>query len=96
MPKKLGVAEVRRHFPEVISKIALNGAHFIIEKKGKSIAALVSVKDLEMIESLNFEKKKGLLAAIGAWEEFDEIEEMVSAVYKARFSSRDQRPKGLF
>ena len=75
MPKKMGVAEVKKQFSGVISEVSLKGEHFIIERKGKPMAALVSVKDLEMIEGLKIrEKKKGLLAAISAWEDFDDLE----------------------
>lgn len=50
MSKKIGVAEVKKQFSVVISEVSLKGEHFIIEKKGKPMAAMVSVKELEMIE----------------------------------------------
>lgn len=49
------------------------------------MAAIVSVKDLEMIEGPKIrEKKKGLLAAISAWEDLDDLEEMVMTIYERR------------
>ncbi|HBR18295.1 MAG: hypothetical protein A3G39_01600 [Deltaproteobacteria bacterium RIFCSPLOWO2_12_FULL_43_16] len=36
------------------------------------------------------ESKKGLLAAIGAWEEFDNIDEFVEDIYRKRGQSFDR------
>ncbi|PIP06076.1 MAG: hypothetical protein COX52_08575, partial [Syntrophobacterales bacterium CG23_combo_of_CG06-09_8_20_14_all_48_27] len=49
MPKKIGVAEVKKQFSAVIGEVSLKGEHFIIEKKGKPMVAMVSVKELGMI-----------------------------------------------
>ena len=91
MPKKIGVAEVKKQFSVVISEVSLKGEHFIIERKGKPIAAMVSLKDLEMIEDPKIrEKKKGLLAAISAWEDFDDLEKMVITIYERRGNAKER------
>ena len=91
MLKKIGVAEVKRQFSVVISEVSLKGEHFIIEKKGKPMAAMVSLKDLEMIEgAMKREKKKGLLAAISAWEDFDDLEKTVMTIYKGRGKAKER------
>ena len=91
MPKKIGVAEVKKQFSEVISNVSLKGEHFIIERKGKPMAAMVSVKDLEMIEGQKArEKKKGLIAAISAWEDFDDLEKLITAIYEGRRKARER------
>lgn len=96
MSKNIGVAEVKKQFSAVISEVSLKGEHFIIEKKGKPMAAMVSVKELEMIEgSGTKEKKKGLLAAIGAWEDFDDLENTVMTIYKERRKSKSRVVGGL-
>ena len=59
----MGVAEVKKAFSAVISEVSLKGEHFVIGKKGKPMAALVSVKELKQIEGAKeSERKKGLLA----------------------------------
>jgi len=74
----------------------LKGEHFVIEKKGKPMAALVSVQELQLIEaSKEREKKKGLLAAIGAWEDFEDLESTVSAIYERRKKTKDRSAGGL-
>jgi len=95
MPKKIGVAEVKKQFSTVISEVSLKGEHFIIEKKGKPMAAMVSVKELGMIEGSKMkekmkEKRKGLLAAISAWEDFDDLEKMVMSIYEGRRKAKER------
>jgi prevent-host-death family protein len=90
--KSIGVAEVKRHFSDVIIEVAREGRQFIIEKKGKPMAALVNIKDLEAIERRGSRlKKKGLLAAIGAWEEFNDIEGVVKLIYERRKTAKERR-----
>lgn len=91
MSKNIGVAEVKKSFSTVISEVALKGEHFVIEKKGKPMAALVSLQDLQQIErGTEKKRKKGLLSAIGAWEDFEGIEDMVSEIYRQREQSKDR------
>ena len=96
MTKIVGVAEVKRHFSEAIGKVSHKGEHFIIERKGKPVAALVSVSDLESIEKAGAKAKKGgLLAAIGAWDDFEDIEEVIEGIYEKRKKSKGRRVKRL-
>jgi len=96
MAKKIGVAEVKKQFSAVISEVSLKGEHFIVERKGKPTAAMVSVKDLEMIEGPKIrEKKKGLLAAISAWEDFDDLEKMVMTIYEGRRKTKERGVRRL-
>lgn len=96
MSKNMGVAEVKRSFSAVISEVLLKGEHFVIEKNGKPMAALVGIQELQRIEgSKEREKKKGLLAAIEAWEDFKDLERTVSAIYEKRKKSKDRSTGGL-
>lgn len=93
---KMGVAEVKKHFSVVISRVSLNKEQFVIEKKGKPMAALVSMEDLEIIEGLRkAEQRKGLLAAIGAWEDFDNFDKIITHIYDGRIESKDREVEGL-
>jgi prevent-host-death family protein len=96
MLNKMGVAEVKKHFSVVISRVSLNKEQFVIEKKGKPMAAVVSIEDLEIIEGLKkTEKRKGLLAAIGAWEDFDNFDKIITQIYDGRIESKDREIEGL-
>jgi antitoxin (DNA-binding transcriptional repressor) of toxin-antitoxin stability system len=91
MTRNIGVAEVKKCFSAVISEVSLKGGHFIIEKKGRPMAALVSVNDLQLIQSSKESgKRRGLLAAIGAWEDFEDLEGMVFSLYKRRKKAKDR------
>jgi prevent-host-death family protein len=91
MSKNIGVAEIKKNFSTVISEVSLKGEHFVVEKKGKPMAALVSVQELQRIEGLEkMENKKGLLAAIGAWEDFENLEGLLSSIYDKRRRSKDR------
>lgn len=92
MSKSIGVAEVKRHFSDVMIEVAREGKQYIIEKNRKPMAALVSIKDMEIIGRKEApSKKKGLLAAIGAWEEFNNIEAVMKHVYKKRKIAKERR-----
>lgn len=90
MIKKIGVAEVKKQFSTLISEVSLKGEHFIIERKGRPMAAVVSIKDLDRMGELKKPRRKGLLAAIGAWEEFDDLEKMVVEIYKGRGKAKER------
>jgi prevent-host-death family protein len=96
MAKIVGVAEVKRHFSEVIVEVSRDGEQFIIARKGKPMAALVSLEDLESIEKGGGTgKKKGLLAAIGAWDDFEGIEGVVEHIYERRRKAKGRRLRRL-
>jgi prevent-host-death family protein len=91
MPKKIGVAEVKKHFSEVVNEVSQGRAHFIIEKKGRPMAAMVSIEELEMLENAKKgERKKGLLAAVGAWEDFENLEEVLKVIHDKRLTSKSR------
>ena len=96
MAKKVSVAEAKRDFSELMSRVALKGERFIIERRGKAVAALVNVGDLETLqEARRREESKGLLAAVAAWEDYPQIEELVVELYLAREKAKDRGVRKL-
>ena len=89
MSKNLSVADAKKHLSELMSRVAYNKERFLIERHGKPVAALVSVEDLAKLER-EPTVTKGLLAAVGAWSEFDELDEMVEHIYQQRGEARDR------
>ena len=71
-----------------MAAVAYQGQHVVIERRGKPMAALVSVDDLEQIERERaaVARPRGALALIGAWGNIDDrdIEAMVDDIYAAR------------
>src|SRR3990172_3380166 len=96
MAKKVSVADEKRDFSDLMSRVALRGERFIIERKGKAMAALVNVEDLGKLETLPKDTgKKGLLAAVGAWEDYPQLDQLVKDLYAAREKAKDRRVKRL-
>lgn len=97
MAKVIGVAEVKKHFSEVMSEISNNKEFFIIKKKNKPMAAMVSMDDFMIIDACKKKTKgNGLLAAIGAWEDFKELEAFIEETYELRKKAKDRKTKALF
>lgn len=89
MGNVLSVADAKKHLSELMSRVAYNQERFLIERRGKPMAALVSVEDLARLEQQPA-ITKGLLAAVGAWSEFDELDQMVEDIYKQRREALDR------
>jgi len=96
MSKTIGVAEVKRRFSELVGKISRDGEQFIIQRNGKPVAAMVNLKDFEIVKkSGRREENKGLLAAIDAWEDFEDIDRLIRDIYRERRKAKDRSIKGV-
>ncbi len=98
MTKRINAAQAKAHLSELIAKVAYGGEHYVIERRGKPVAALVSVDDLERLEEgrTTSTRPRGALALLGAWREVDEgdIDALVADIYSER--ARDTgRPVSL-
>lgn len=87
------VADAKKNLSELMSRAAYNNERFLIQRRGKPMAALVSVEDLARLEK-DTAAPKGLLAAVGAWADFDNLEEIIEDIYKQRDQAQD-RPVSL-
>jgi prevent-host-death family protein len=45
--ERISVAEVKRRFSDVLGEVRYRGRHFIVERNGTAMAALIPVEDLE-------------------------------------------------
>ena len=87
------VADAKKNLSELMSRTAYNNERFLIQRRGKPMAALVSVEDLARLEK-DTAAPKGLLAAVGAWGDFDDLEEIIEDIYRQREQAQD-RPVDL-
>lgn len=69
MVKKVSTVELRKDLAALLADVVDKGWHFIVEKRGKPLAALVSVDVLDLIErqSTTSADPQGALALAGAW-----------------------------
>ncbi|HTF57452.1 MAG TPA: type II toxin-antitoxin system Phd/YefM family antitoxin [Planctomycetota bacterium] len=57
----LSVSRTRRDLADLINRVAYGGERIVIGRRGRGVAALVSIKDLELIEKV--EDKSDVQAA---------------------------------
>ena len=68
---KLAATTLRRAFADTINRVAYQGERIALERHGKTVAALVSAADLELLEAL--ENQMDLTAARKALKEPGQI-----------------------
>lgn len=86
--KEAPVAEVKARLSEYISLSSSQGTRIVITRRGKPVAALVSLGDLRTLSQA--EKRKGLAELIGKWEGFGEIAESIERAYRSGRESEDR------
>ena len=64
---RISVAEVRKDLADALNRVAFGGDRIVLQRRGKDVAALVSMEDLEIIEKL--EDLIDVRAALAAEEE---------------------------
>ena len=98
MHKRISAAQAKAHLSDLMAQVAYGGEHYVIERRGKPLAALVSVDDLERLEQgrATSARPQGALAIVGAWREVDDqdLDALVADIYSER--TRDTgRPVSL-
>ena len=68
---RLSASAVREEFSETLNRVAYKGERIVLERRGKDVAALVPVEDLELLELL--EDRMDLEAARKALKEHGSI-----------------------
>jgi prevent-host-death family protein len=86
MNDNISVAEAKSHFSKYISKVAYADKRFVITKRNKPIAALVSIDELQKIDLREKSEKesKKFSEMIRKWKDFDEIADDVEKAYRER------------
>src|SRR4051794_19072297 len=88
MAKKISIAEAETQLAELTTRVAEQGEHYVIERDGKPVAALVSIPDLSRLEGEREQDSRpiGFRGLIGLWHDvdLDEIDKMVADIYAAR------------
>lgn len=92
MVKKVRVTEAKAQLSALMARAGYAGERYLIERRGKPLAALVGVEDLERLEAergstSSHSRPRGALALVGAWGEFvedEEIDAMVEEIYAGR------------
>ena len=90
MTESIDVAAAKSHFSDLLNRAAYSHERFLISKRGKPVAAIVSTADLAQLESGRAEPK-GLLAAVGLFADVPEWEADMDVVIAARQRQQDRQ-----
>ncbi|MBI2965910.1 MAG: type II toxin-antitoxin system Phd/YefM family antitoxin [Chloroflexi bacterium] len=86
--RKVSAAEAKAHLSALVAEVAYGGQHVVIERRGKAIAALVSIEDLDRLEHerARSARPQGALALVGAWRDIPDrkLDALLSDIYAAR------------
>ena len=86
--KKVRVTEAKAQLSALMARVGYGGERFLIERRGRPLAALVGVGDLERLEREGDAPSRplGVLALVGAWGEVEErdLESVVGEIYAER------------
>ena len=87
MREELGVAELKRRFSELLNRVELKGERIEIYRRGRRVAALVPLAEVDETRDQEARPKRGLAAATGIWEDFQDVDGFLASV---RPNRRDQ------
>ena len=88
MAKKVKVTEAKAQLSALMARAGYGGERFLIERRGRLLAALVDAGDLERLEGEGNAPSHplGALALVGAWGEVEEqdLESVMGGIYAER------------
>ncbi len=95
--KRVTAADAKARLSELMARVAYAGDTYVIERRGKPLAALVAIDDLKQIERASLDtggigdpgERHGALALTGAWEEVPDDE--IDAIFKSVIESRAEQ-----
>ena len=95
MTETLSVSEAKERLSEIVDRVSGNGDRFVIESRGRPVAAVVSAEELGGIAQED-DRPEGILGAVGILteEEEQEWDETVREIYRQRREAK-LHPEGL-
>ena len=63
----ISIADIRQRMADTLNRVAYGGERIVVERRGKGVAALISMEDLELLEAL--EQREDVRAARRALQE---------------------------
>ena len=94
MTKAFNTADVKARLSELISRVVYGRERLIVLRRGKPVAALVSLQDLRRLEALDAgdtsaesQSTHPIMRAFGGWADRADIDELVAEIYANRDAS---------
>jgi prevent-host-death family protein len=87
--EKVRVTEAKAQLSALMARVGYGGERFVIERRGRPLAALVGVEDLARLEGERggaSSRPLGALALVGAWGEVEEkdFDAVLEEIYAER------------
>jgi len=83
MTETIGVAELKRRFSEVLNRVELRGDRVAVRRRGK-VVALIGPLGRAEADAAPSRPRRGLAAAAGAWEEYEDLAVFLDLIRRAR------------
>ncbi len=88
MPKTISAAQAKANLSSLMAEVAQGKERILIARRGKPVAALVSVDDLRDLEEEkpSAGKTRGALALVGLWKDLNEqeLDALIADIYASR------------
>ena len=89
MAEKIRVTEAKAQLSALMARAGYGGERFVIERRGRPLAGLVGVEDLERLErewETTTSRPLGAIALVGAWGEVEEqdLDAVLGEIYAER------------
>jgi prevent-host-death family protein len=95
MTKKVSTAHAKAKLSEIVSQVAETGERYVVARRGKPLAGVVSMEDLARLEAESppAGTPAGALALVGIWPDIDDDEwdAIIRDIYRARSKDRGRR-----
>ncbi len=89
----ISVANAKSHLSEIIAKSAHGHERFVITRRDKPVAAIVSLEDLKILEQ--YQERQGLAAVASSWPDFEEVAAAMSDLREHRRQGGEGRDVSL-
>ena len=91
MVLSLDTAHVKAHLSEIVGRVAYGRERLIVLRRGKPIAAIVSVEDLHKLEAMDAAGERSesvvvhpIMHAYGGWAHRTDVDELLAEIYADR------------
>jgi prevent-host-death family protein len=91
--RSFNTADIKARLSEMIGKVVYGHERLIVLRRGKPVAALVSLQDLRRLEALDAAGAEKpdmhpVMRAFGGWAERDDLDTLTDEIYQQRVATQ--------
>ena len=90
MLSSISTVEIKAHLSAWLNRVAFKKERLVVLRRGKPVAALVSLEDLHRLEELDARPDEEtatshpIMRAFGGWADRDDLDDLVAEIYADR------------